>query len=54
MQLMNAKRVNVLLADDDDDDCFFFEKALREISIATQLNVVNDGERLMDYLSKNA
>jgi CheY-like chemotaxis protein len=51
---MNAKQVNILLADDDADDCFFFEKALREISIATQLTTVNDGERLMDYLSKNS
>jgi CheY-like chemotaxis protein len=51
---MNAKQLNILLADDDADDCFFFEKALREISIATQLTIVNDGERLMDYLSKNS
>ena len=51
---MNKKQLNILLADDDTDDCFFFEKALREISIPTQLNTVNDGERLMDYLSKNS
>ena len=51
---MNAKQVNILLADDDADDCFFFEKALREIPLATQLTVVNDGERLMDHLSKNS
>ena len=48
------KSINILLADDDADDCFFFEKALREISIATQLTIVNDGERLMDYFSKNS
>jgi CheY-like chemotaxis protein len=51
---MNAKKVNILLADDDDDDCFFFEKALREISIATKLTTVNNGELLMDYLSINS
>lgn len=45
--------MNILVADDDADDCFFFEKALREIPIATKLTIVNDGERLMDYLSKN-
>ena len=50
---MNKKQLNVLLADDDTDDCFFFEKALREISMTTQLTTVNDGERLMDHLSKN-
>jgi CheY-like chemotaxis protein len=46
--------LHLLLADDDTDDCFFFEKALREINIATQLTVVNDGERLMDHLLKNS
>ena len=46
--------LNILLADDDADDCFFFEKALREISILTQVIVVNDGEQLMDFLSKNS
>ncbi len=51
---MNAKQVNILLADDDADDCFFFEKALREISISTKLTIVNDGERLMDHFSKNS
>jgi CheY-like chemotaxis protein len=50
---MNKKQLNILLADDDADDCFFFEKALSEISIDTRLNTVNNGERLMDYLSKN-
>ncbi|HEY6062574.1 MAG TPA: response regulator [Chitinophagaceae bacterium] len=47
------KQQKILLADDDADDCFFFEKALREIPLATHLDIVNDGERLMDYLSKN-
>ncbi len=50
---MNKKQMNILLADDDTDDCFFFEKALSEIPISTQLTMVNNGERLMDYLSKN-
>ena len=45
--------LNILLADDDADDRSFFEKALREIPIETQLATVNDGEELMDYLSKN-
>lgn len=51
---MKAKPVKILLADDDADDCFFFEKALSEISIATRFTTVNNGERLMDYLSKNS
>ncbi len=45
--------LNVLFADDDIDDRFFFEKAMREIPIANNLTTVNDGEQLMDYLSKN-
>jgi CheY-like chemotaxis protein len=47
-----GEKMNILLADDDADDCFFFEKALREIPIVTHLNIVTDGERLMDYFSK--
>jgi CheY-like chemotaxis protein len=45
--------LNILLADDDTDDRYFFEKALEELSIATKLKTVPDGEKLMDYLYKN-
>ncbi len=45
---------NILLADDDMDDRFFFAKALKEITVATQLVTVNNGEELMDYLHVNA
>ena len=45
------KPLNILLADDDKDDCFFFEKALGELSIATHLIIVNNGEELMEYLT---
>jgi CheY-like chemotaxis protein len=45
--------LNILLADDDSDDRFFFVKALQEISIATDIHTVNDGEQLMDYLTLN-
>ncbi len=45
---------NILLADDDTDDCFLFEKALKEIPIATHLTTVSNGEELMDYLLKNS
>ena len=46
--------LNILLADDDKDDRFFFAKALKKISIATNLKTVNDGDRLMEYLTKNS
>ena len=42
--------LNILLADDDTDDCFFFEKALKEIPIDTHLTVINNGEKMMNYL----
>lgn len=45
--------INILLAEDDVDDRFFFEKALDLVPIATQLNIVNDGEQLMEYLKDN-
>lgn len=42
--------LNILLADDDMDDRSFFDKALKEIPIASQLITVNNGEQLMEYL----
>jgi CheY-like chemotaxis protein len=46
--------LHILLADDDADDRSFFENALKEIPIEARLTAVNDGEELMDYLSKNS
>jgi CheY-like chemotaxis protein len=51
---MNLNRLNILLADDDTDDCSFFDKALKEIPIATDLITVHDGEQLMNYLYRNS
>jgi CheY-like chemotaxis protein len=45
--------LNILLADDDADDRSFFASALKELPVYTNLVTVNDGEQLMDYLSKN-
>lgn len=41
------------MADDDEDDCYFFSKALKSLSISTKLVTVEDGEKLIDYLTKN-
>ena len=46
--------LNILLADDDMDDRIFFEKALKEIPLATTLNMVHNGEQLMEYLAVHA
>jgi CheY-like chemotaxis protein len=50
---MDLRPLNILLADDDTDDCSFFEKALKDIPIATKLTIVRDGEQLMNYISGN-
>ena len=50
---METKKLNILLADDDMDDRTFFTQAIKELELPTQLNTVNDGEELMDHLSKN-
>ena len=46
--------LNILLADDDMDDRIFFEKALKEIPLATTLHMVQNGEQLMEYLAAHA
>lgn len=51
---LNLNRLNIVLADDDTDDCSFFEKALKEIAIDTNLTIVHDGEKLMNYLYRNS
>lgn len=50
---MTIKPINILLADDDKDDRFFFDKALKVLTIPTQLSTVEDGELLMHYLFEN-
>jgi len=44
---------HILLADDDLDDRFFFGDALSKLSIPTQLTTIDDGERLISFLTKN-
>ena len=46
--------LNILLAEDSEYDRFVFAKALEEITIATRVTTVNDGEQLMNYLSDNS
>lgn len=46
--------LNILLADDDIDDLFFFKKALDTLTFLTQLRTVNDGQKLMNYLTENS
>jgi CheY-like chemotaxis protein len=46
--------LHVLLADDDSDDRYFFEIILRAFPNPTQLATVEDGEKLMTYLTENS
>ncbi|PBQ32685.1 response regulator [Sphingobacteriaceae bacterium] len=45
-----TEQFNFLLADDDTDDGFFFTKALKTILSSAELNIVEDGDKLMKYL----
>lgn len=45
--------IHILLSDDDTDDCFFFEKAIDEIPIDIKLDIVRDGEQLLNYLHEH-
>ncbi len=47
------KPLHLLLADDDKDDRFFFKKALEELPVATQLTTVENGEKLIHFLTEN-
>jgi len=49
---MSHSQLHILLADDDTDDCIFFREAVEELSFPTTLSVVNDGEQLMQWLTK--
>jgi CheY-like chemotaxis protein len=47
------KQLHILLADDDQDDRFFFKKALKQIPLPTHLTTIENGRKLLDFLSKN-
>jgi CheY-like chemotaxis protein len=49
---MINRKLNILLADDDTDDCVFFKIALDKLATPTHLTTVNDGEQLMELLTK--
>jgi len=53
-QRMNVKQFNILLADDDTDDCGFISEALKEFTLPTRLTTVQDGEELMQLLTKES
>jgi len=46
------KSITILLAEDDPDDRFIVSEAFEESRLANALNIVEDGEELMDYLNR--
>jgi CheY-like chemotaxis protein len=49
---MIPPNINILLADDDHADCLLFREALEELPIIAHLNIVYNGEELLDELTK--
>jgi CheY-like chemotaxis protein len=49
---MAKQRANftILMADDDADDCLLAQDALREAGLPHGLQIVRDGQQLLDYL----
>src|SRR4051812_8134138 len=45
--------LHLLLADDDHDDRYFFDEARKVSTIVSDLQIVEDGEKLMTYLNKD-
>jgi CheY-like chemotaxis protein len=50
---MNKEQIKILLADDDDDDRMIFTDAFNELKINTKVDVVKDGQELMDFLKES-
>ena len=46
----NGNVITILMADDDEDDRMFALDALDEARLANQVDFVEDGEELMEYL----
>lgn len=51
---MKTDSLHILLADDDEDDRMFFKDAIDNVRVKTTVTTVNDGQQLMEYLSKAA
>ena len=48
---MQNEPIHILLADDDEDDRNFFVDAIKELKINTVVNVVKDGQELINHLN---
>ncbi len=48
---MSSENINILLADDDKTDCLFFKDALEELPVSASLNIVYNGEELIEAIT---
>lgn len=48
-----SKPVNILMAEDDPDDRLLTQEAVREAKLTNEINFVDDGEELMQYLKSS-
>jgi CheY-like chemotaxis protein len=49
---MISPNIKILLADDNEDDCLLFREALEELPVSFHLNIVHDGEQLMEQITQ--
>lgn len=52
-QTMKVAECHVLLIEDDSNDILFIQRAFRQANITATVDVVQDGDRAIDYLSGN-
>jgi CheY-like chemotaxis protein len=48
-----SKPVSILMAEDDPDDRLLTQEAVREAKLTNEINFVEDGEELMEYLKSS-
>jgi DNA-binding response OmpR family regulator len=48
---MSVDLPTILLVEDNEDDVFAMQRALRKAQVSHPLQVVNDGQKALDYLS---
>jgi two-component system, response regulator len=48
-----SKPVSILMAEDDPDDRLLTQEAIREAKLTNEINFVDDGEELMQYLKSS-
>ncbi|HID74249.1 MAG TPA: response regulator [Thermoplasmata archaeon] len=48
---MNAENYTILLVEDDPNDVLLIKRAFRKADLANPIQVVEDGERALDYLA---